>query len=131
MMQLNLMLMLFQMEPMPKLLGFCSRSVETGIHSGDSTAVFPAYDFYQEQHNFLVQETLRLVKAIGIVGLSNLQWALKDGEFFLSELNPRASRTFISKAVGMPFANLAARILAGKTLSEVFPNEIPIPAILL
>ena len=112
-----------------KIVGVLQQIEETGIHSGDSTAVFPAYDLDQEQHNFLVQETLRLVKSIGIIGLSNLQWALKDGEFFLLELNPRASRTipFISKAVGITFANLAARILAGKSLHDVFPNEIPIP----
>lgn len=113
-----------------KIIGILQQIEETGIHSGDSIAVFPPYDLTQEQHNFLVNETLRLVNEIGIVGLSNLQWALKDDTFYLLELNPRASRTipFISKAMGIPFAKLAAKILAGKSLLDVLPNELPIPS---
>ncbi len=94
---------------------------EAGIHSGDSACSLPPYSLEEP----IVQEIKRQARALAIelnvVGLMNVQFAVKDGEVFILEVNPRASRTvpFVSKATGVPLAKLAAKVMAGKTLREL------------
>lgn len=100
---------------------------EAGIHSGDSDCVLPPYTLAEEQINRLKQITYRLAEVLNVRGLMNVQFAIKSEEIYVLEVNPRASRTvpFVSKAIGVPLAKLAARIMAGKRLSELgFTTEI-------
>ena len=76
------------------------------------------------------EQTIALAKALGVVGLINVQYAIKDGVVYVLEVNPRASRTipFVSKAIGVPLASLAARVMMGETLDEIgFTEEIVPP----
>lgn len=113
-----------------KIIGITQQVEETGIHSGDSTAIYPPYDMDSMELEFLRQETSRLTKAMKIVGLANLQWAKSGSDIYLLEMNPRASRTipFLSKAKGLPFAKMAAQILAGKKLTDIWPEEDIVPS---
>ena len=100
---------------------------EAGIHSGDSDCVLPPYTLAEEQIDRLKQITYRLAKVLNVRGLMNVQFAIKSEEIYVLEVNPRASRTvpFVSKAIGVPLAKLAARIMAGKRLPELgFTTEI-------
>src|SRR5205085_7896424 len=77
----------------------------------------------------LKEQTRALAKALRVRGLMNVQYAIKDGEIYVIEVNPRASRTvpFVSKATGIPWAKIAAKVMAGKTLAELGVKEIPDP----
>ena len=100
---------------------------EAGIHSGDSDCVLPPYTLAEEQIDRLKQITYRLAEVLNVRGLMNVQFAIKSEEIYVLEVNPRASRTvpFVSKAIGVPLAKLAARIMAGKRLPELgFTTEI-------
>ena len=100
---------------------------EAGIHSGDSDCVLPPYTLAEEQIDRLKQITYRLAEVLNVRGLMNVQFAIKNEEIYVLEVNPRASRTvpFVSKAIGVPLAKLAARIMAGKRLPELgFTTEI-------
>ncbi len=101
---------------------------EAGIHSGDSACVIPPWHpAVKERVGVIRDYTRRLALALGVRGLLNIQFALKDGVVYVLEVNPRASRTvpFVSKAIGVPLAKLAARIAAGRTLPELgFTEEI-------
>ncbi len=102
---------------------------EAGIHSGDSACALPPYSFSKELVAKLKDHTHKLAKALKVRGLMNVQYAIKDGEIYLIEVNPRASRTipFVGKATGIPWASLAAKVMAGKSLDELNVQEQPDP----
>ncbi|MDE0014191.1 MAG: carbamoyl-phosphate synthase large subunit [Candidatus Poribacteria bacterium] len=107
--------------------GIMEHIEEAGIHSGDSDCVLPPYTLVDEQIENLKTFTYALAKALHVRGLMNVQYAIKNDEIYVLEVNPRASRTipFVSKAIGVPLAKLAARVMAGKTLTELgFTREI-------
>ncbi len=98
--------------------GIMQHIEEAGIHSGDSACSLPPYSL---DESILVQvrtQTVALAKALKVVGLMNVQFAVKDGEIYLIEVNPRASRTvpFVAKSIGVPIAKIAARLMAGEKL---------------
>jgi carbamoyl-phosphate synthase large subunit len=92
-----------------------------GIHSGDSACVLPAYSIPKHLLDELEVTAKKLAKRLHIVGLMNLQCAIKDGELYLIEVNPRASRTipFVSKATGIPWAKLATKVILGASLKDL------------
>ena len=94
---------------------------EAGIHSGDSACVLPPYMISAKNLEELKTHTVRLAKALKVVGLINIQYAMKDGVVYVLEVNPRASRTvpFVSKAVGLPLAKVAAKVMIGRTLEDL------------
>jgi carbamoyl-phosphate synthase large subunit len=105
-----------------KLIGGVMEHVEeAGVHSGDSACALPPQTLGEAVVAQLEDWTLRLAEALGVVGLLNVQYAVKDGEVFVIEANPRASRTvpFVAKATGVPLAAIAARVMAGATLEEL------------
>jgi carbamoyl-phosphate synthase large subunit len=100
---------------------------EAGVHSGDSACSLPPYSLPRAVIDEILDATRRLALELGVRGLVNVQYAVKGGEVFVLEVNPRASRTvpFVSKAIGRPLAKLAALVMAGKTLEELgFTEEI-------
>ena len=100
---------------------------DAGIHSGDSACVLPPYLIGEADMQTMREHTVALARALGVVGLINVQYAIKDGVVYVLEVNPRASRTipFVSKAIGVPLASLAARVMLGETLDEIgFTEEI-------
>ena len=96
---------------------------EAGIHSGDSSCVLPPYSLPAETVDEIERQTVALAKELRVVGLMNIQFAVKDGVVFILEVNPRASRTapFVSKATGVPLPRLATQVMLGKTLKELDP----------
>ena len=100
---------------------------EAGIHSGDSACVIPSRTLSKSVLEKIRRYTHQLGKELNVKGLMNIQYAVKDEEVYVLEVNPRASRTvpFVSKAVGVPIAQLAARIMAGRTLAELGFTEEP------
>ncbi|MHB8882466.1 MAG: carbamoyl-phosphate synthase large subunit [Thermodesulfovibrionales bacterium] len=99
---------------------------EAGIHSGDSACSLPPYSLSREITDEIKRQTRALAKELGVIGLMNIQFAVKKDEIYILEVNPRASRTipFVSKATGIPLAKLAAKVMAGKTLQELrFTSE--------
>jgi carbamoyl-phosphate synthase large subunit len=102
---------------------------EAGVHSGDSTSVLPPYSLPSAIVSRLEEQTRAIALELGVVGLMNVQFAVKDGEVYLIEVNPRASRTvpFVSKATGQPLARIAACVMAGKTLDELGVYDGPVP----
>jgi carbamoyl-phosphate synthase large subunit len=98
-----------------------------GVHSGDAAMVLPPHDLEPSMIEEVRQASYALAKALRVIGLMNIQFAIKDGELFLIEVNPRASRTvpFVSKAIGVPLAKLGARVMAGAKLKDLgFTDEI-------
>ncbi len=93
---------------------------EAGIHSGDSACSLPPYTLSPSMVTQIKAETEALARAIGVVGLMNVQYAIQDGDVYVLEVNPRASRTvpFVAKATGVPVAKIGARVMAGAKLSE-------------
>ena len=102
---------------------------DAGIHSGDSACVLPPVRIPAEYQDVMRRHTVELARALGVVGLINVQYALRDGEVYVLEVNPRASRTipFVSKAIGVPLASLAARVMCGETLAQVGLTEEIVP----
>ena len=94
---------------------------EAGIHSGDSSCALPPHSLSPEIVAEIKRQSELLAKAIGVVGLMNVQFAVKDGDIYILEVNPRASRTvpFVAKAVGIPIAKIAARLMAGEKLKDM------------
>jgi carbamoyl-phosphate synthase large subunit len=92
-----------------------------GIHSGDSTTVVPPYIIGHREQDRIRRRTIELAKALNVIGLMNVQYAIQQGELYVLEVNPRASRTvpYVSKATGVPFAKIAARVMAGETLRQL------------
>jgi carbamoyl-phosphate synthase large subunit len=103
---------------------------DAGIHSGDSACVLPPYLIDEEHIEEMRQHTVALAKALKVVGLINVQYALKDGQVYVLEVNPRGSRTvpFVSKAIGVPLASIAARVMLGETLEDIGFTEEVAPA---
>lgn len=100
---------------------------QAGIHSGDSACVIPSFSLSAEVVETIKSATKAMAKELDVRGLMNVQFAVKDGDVYILEVNPRASRTvpFVSKAIGVPLAKLAARVMAGATLEELgFTREI-------
>jgi carbamoyl-phosphate synthase large subunit len=107
--------------------GIMEHIEEAGIHSGDSACVLPPYTLDDEEIDEIKQATYALARELNVIGLMNIQYAIKGDDLFILEVNPRASRTipFVSKAIGVPLAKIAARVMAGKTLEEVdFTQEV-------
>nr|MBP6556366.1 carbamoyl-phosphate synthase large subunit [Novosphingobium sp.] len=96
---------------------------EAGIHSGDSACTLPPYSLPAEIIAEMERQAEALALALGVIGLMNIQFAVKDGDVYLIEVNPRASRTvpFVAKAIGQPVAKIAARVMAGEKLSTFPP----------
>ena len=96
---------------------------EAGIHSGDSACVLPPYSLPGEIVEEIERQTVALARELRVVGLMNIQFAVKDGVIFILEVNPRASRTapFVSKATGVPLPALATQLMLGRTLKELDP----------
>jgi carbamoyl-phosphate synthase large subunit len=94
---------------------------EAGVHSGDSCCVLPPYAVTPQQLLTLMAYTRRLALALHVVGLLNVQYAMRDGVIYVLEVNPRASRTvpFVSKATGVPLAKIAARLMVGRSIAEL------------
>ena len=94
---------------------------EAGIHSGDSACSLPPYSLSAPITDEIKKQTKALAKELGVIGLMNIQFAVKKDEIYILEVNPRASRTipFVSKATGVPLAKIAAKVMTGKTLKEL------------
>jgi carbamoyl-phosphate synthase large subunit len=101
--------------------GIMEHIEEAGIHSGDSACVLPTITFDPELLRTIERQTKLIAEELHVVGLMNIQYAIKDGELYVLEVNPRASRTipFVSKAIGVPLAKLATKVMLGKTLQEL------------
>ncbi|HUQ20729.1 MAG TPA: carbamoyl-phosphate synthase large subunit, partial [Gemmatimonadaceae bacterium] len=107
--------------------GIMQHIEDAGIHSGDSACVLPPYLINEADLDTMREHTVSFAKELGVVGLINVQFAVKNGEVYVLEVNPRASRTvpFVSKAIGVSLAAVAARVMLGETLEEVgFTSEI-------
>jgi carbamoyl-phosphate synthase large subunit len=105
---------------------------EAGIHSGDSACVLPPYLLGDREIAEMREHTRRFALELGVVGLINLQFAVFEGQVYVLEVNPRASRTvpFVSKATGVPLARIAARLMVGERLADFgLPEEIPVEGV--
>ena len=100
--------------------GIMEHIEEAGIHSGDSACSLPVRTLSPELVATMERQAVSLARALKVGGLMNVQYAIKDGEVYVLEVNPRASRTvpFVAKAIGRPIAKIAARIMAGETLAQ-------------
>jgi carbamoyl-phosphate synthase large subunit len=107
--------------------GIMQHIEEAGVHSGDSACVLPPYKISAYHLEIIREQTQRIGLAMGVKGLFNIQYAIKDDDVYVLEVNPRASRTvpFVSKAVARPLASYAAQIGAGKTLEELGFTQEP------
>ena len=116
-----------------RIAGVMQHIEEAGVHSGDSACTLPPYSLPKEIISEMERQAEALAFALGVRGLMNVQFAVKDGEVYLIEVNPRASRTvpFVAKAIGQPVAKIAARIMAGEKLAdfEPFRRDMPYMAI--
>ena len=101
--------------------GIMEHIEEAGIHSGDSACSMPPYSLSPEIIDGIRSQTEELAKELDVIGLMNIQFAVKDNEIYILEVNPRASRTipYVSKSTGVPLAKMAAKVMAGKTLDEL------------
>ena len=110
--------------------GIMEHIEQAGVHSGDSACSLPPFSLAQEIQSELRRQTVAMARALDVVGLMNVQFAIQNGTVYVLEVNPRASRTvpFVSKATGLPLAKIAARCMTGKTLAaqgvltEVIPD---------
>ncbi len=110
--------------------GIMEHVEHAGIHSGDSACALPPRSLSRDLQDGLVRHTEMLAREIGVIGLINVQYAIYEGEIYILEVNPRASRTipFVSKAIGVPLAKLAALVMAGRKLSELGFTAQRVPA---
>jgi carbamoyl-phosphate synthase large subunit len=109
--------------------GIMQHIEEAGIHSGDSACVLPPHGLSQEIIEQIKDATKSMALELKVIGLMNIQYAIKDDTLYVLEVNPRASRTipFVSKATGVPLAKLATKVMIGKKLSELgFTEEIEV-----
>ena len=102
---------------------------EAGVHSGDSAAVLPPFSIETEIVEEIKSQTKKLAFSLGVRGLINVQFAVKDGEVYIIEVNPRASRTvpFVSKAIGVQLAKIGTKVMVGKSLEELGCTEEIVP----
>ncbi|SIP93405.1 carbamoyl-phosphate synthase large subunit [Aeromonas sp. RU39B] len=100
--------------------GIMEHIEQAGIHSGDSACSLPPYTLSKSIQDEMRDQVRRLALELGVVGLMNVQFAVKEGDVYLIEVNPRAARTvpFVSKATGVPLAKIAARVMAGQSLKD-------------
>ena len=116
-----------------RIAGVMQHIEEAGVHSGDSACTLPPYSLPPEVIAEMERQAEALAFALKVRGLMNVQFAVKDGEVYLIEVNPRASRTvpFVAKAIGQPVAKIAARVMAGEKLAdfEPFRRDLPYMAI--
>ncbi len=105
--------------------GIMEHIEEAGVHSGDSACVLPPISLPKEIIDTIIDYTRKIALALKVVGLINIQFAIKDGVVYVLEANPRASRTvpFVSKATGLPLAKIAAKLMMGKKLRELGVKE--------
>ena len=110
--------------------GIMEHIEEAGIHSGDSACALPPYSLHKEILEEIKRQTILMAKELNVVGLMNCQYAVKDGDIYILEVNPRASRTvpFVSKATGRPLAKIAAKLMVGKRLKDMGITEEIVPA---
>jgi carbamoyl-phosphate synthase large subunit len=108
--------------------GILQHIEEAGVHSGDSACSLPPYSLPQAIIDEIRSQTISLARALHVKGLMNIQFAVKDSEVYLIEVNPRASRTvpFVAKAIGAPIAKIAARVMAGEKLKGLPPINLDI-----
>ncbi|HKD09070.1 MAG TPA: carbamoyl-phosphate synthase large subunit [Bryobacteraceae bacterium] len=113
------------------IAGIMEHIEEAGIHSGDSSCVLPPVSLKAAEIKTIEDYTVRLARALNVVGLMNVQYAIKDGVVYVLEVNPRASRTvpYVSKATGVPLPKLAVEIMLGAKLRDVTPHRerLPVP----
>ena len=105
---------------------------DAGVHSGDSACVLPPYLIGDRQVEEMRRYTQAFAKALNVIGLINVQYAIRNGVVYVLEVNPRASRTvpFVSKATGVPLAKLAAAVIVGRTLDDLgLPDELPVAGV--
>jgi carbamoyl-phosphate synthase large subunit len=102
---------------------------EAGVHSGDSTSVLPPHSLDTEVVARIEESAKALALELGVVGLMNVQFAVKDGNVYVLEVNPRASRTvpFVAKATGRPLAKIAAKVMVGRSLDELGVSDGSVP----
>ena len=116
-----------------RIAGVMQHIEEAGVHSGDSACTLPPYSLAPDIIAEMERQADALARALKVKGLMNIQFAVKNGEVYLIEVNPRASRTvpFVAKAIGQPVAKIAARVMAGEKLSqfEPFKRDLPYMAI--
>jgi len=103
---------------------------EAGVHSGDSACSLPPHSIPPETVQEIGRQAKALARELGVVGLMNVQFAIQAGEIFILEVNPRASRTipFVSKAIGVPLAKLAAKVMVGRKLADLGYTEDIVPS---
>ena len=103
------------------IAGIMEHIEEAGIHSGDSSCVLPPYSLNEAELKTIEEYTVKLARALKVVGLMNVQYAIKNGKVYVIEVNPRASRTvpYVSKATGIPLPKVAVGLMLGKTLKEL------------
>jgi len=108
------------------IAGIMQHIEEAGIHSGDSSCVLPAVDIPARLLDTMREYAFRLAKALNVIGLMNIQFAIQRDVVYVLEVNPRASRTvpYVSKATGVPLAKIAARLMTGRKLREFLPENI-------
>ena len=108
------------------IAGIMQHIEEAGIHSGDSSCVLPAVDLSEDVLRTIRKHTRELAMALNVIGLVNIQFAIQRGKVFVIEVNPRASRTvpYVSKAVGVPLAKIASRLMVGRKLKELLPEAV-------
>jgi len=107
--------------------GIMEHIEEAGVHSGDSACSLPPFSIPSDIVSSIKQQTCAMAAELGVIGLINIQFAVRDGIVYVLEVNPRASRTvpFVSKTIGIPLAKLAAKVMAGKKLKELgFTKEV-------
>ena len=110
--------------------GIMEHIEEAGIHSGDSSCSLPPYSLDGDVLAEIRRQTVAIAQEIGVIGLMNIQYAVKDGRVYILEVNPRASRTvpFVAKATGRPLAKLGALVMVGKTLRELGVTQEIVPS---
>ena len=111
------------------IAGIMEHIEEAGVHSGDSSCVLPTYQLSEDLRETIRKYSIQLGHALNVVGLMNIQFAIRAGKVYVLEVNPRASRTvpFVSKATGVPLAKIAAKVMVGRKLSEFgLPSELKV-----
>ena len=113
------------------IAGIMEHIEEAGIHSGDSSCVLPPVSLNAAEIGTIEEYTVQLARGLNVIGLMNVQYAIKDGKVYVLEVNPRASRTvpYVSKATGVPLPKLAVQLMLGKKLHEVTAHRgrLPVP----
>jgi carbamoyl-phosphate synthase large subunit len=102
------------------IAGIMEHIEEAGVHSGDSSCVLPAQSISRQQLDTIEDYTVRLAKALHVIGLMNVQYAIQNGTVYVLEVNPRASRTvpYVSKATGVPLPKIAVGLMLGKKIRD-------------